>query len=255
MNLFRRLLSTLCLFVLLVLPAASTTVPLTGAGGILSACVPNIVVTDIGTGSGGAVASYTITVPVGGVPSGALIVVSILDNGSSTPGGSVSDTALNTYTAATGTGAAGLGSIRIFFAFNVSALVSGNTITYTKINGASGSLGSAFYATGIKTSATPLDSGASAGATGTSTTPSVTSNAAATTGELFVGWVGLLGTPTFTQPSGWSSPPSAIAGFTLSAQGGNLINAGSTAQTYNPTLSGGAIQWLDLVTAFKNNCN
>jgi hypothetical protein len=148
----------------------------------------------IGTGTG-AGATITVTVPAGGVPAGSLIFVAATDL-ATTAGGSVVDTAGNTYTLISSVarnGAGANGFVRTYYAKNSTALASGNSITLTKVDGTARGAMTALYATGMNTSA-PLDLAVTA--TGSSAAPSVASGAPAVAGELFIGvvnhdeWVG-----------------------------------------------------------------
>lgn len=219
-----------------------------------------ISVTDIGTNSNTSGATVAVTVGVGGVPSGALIVVCICEQGSSTVGGSVADTAGNTYASAVSQtlspGATAF--MNVFYAFNASALVSTNTITYTKQTSGDRTAISAFYATGIQTSPDPLDGAVTASAKGSSSAPSVTSGTPGASGELFVGVVGVSGetTDTFTQDStngAYATPPTRVgtsgAGLDPVVAGGNLVNSGSSAKTYAPSITSRA--WGDVIVGFK----
>lgn len=135
-----------------------------------------ISVTNIGTATGSSGGSLAVTVPAGGVPAGALIVV-VVSEGASTVGGSVADTAGNTYTAVTGVfnnAASASGYGRMYYALNATALAQNNTITFTRQTSGSNAAMSAMYATGIQT-ASALDTAVTNTATGSSTTPSVTS--------------------------------------------------------------------------------
>lgn len=209
-----------------------------------------IVVTDIGNASA-FTTNVSIAVPVGGVPAGALIYVgggagSVLPSASGVTDGS------NTYTKIT-SGGSGSTFIASYFSANATALTSGTniTITVTATSTATIKRITAFYATGIATS--PLDSGVTATASGTSTAVSVTSGAASVSGDLFVGLTVTAAAPVvFTQATGWTSPPDINQSGTApgAVAGGNQVNAGSGALTYNPQWSvQGA--WFANVAGFK----
>lgn len=212
-----------------------------------------IVVTNIGTIQQAAGASAAVTVPASGVPAGALVIV-IAGEDSLTPGGSVADTAGNTYSVgASKANVSGFG--RIFYAWNVAALVSGNSITYTKQTSGDKVAVSACYATGIQTTSDPIDGAFTATASGSSTSPSVTSGTAAVSGELVVGASVALGRDidTFTQDAAYSTPPTAINNAGAGSvnplvAGGNLVNAGTGAKTYAPTIT--SRPWSALIVAF-----
>jgi|SRR5579862_9504143 len=131
---------------------------------------------------------------------------------------------------------------QLVFYFNNSASLSTATITCSWTTSAAWNI-SASYITGQ--SASPLDTAVTNSASGTSTAPSV-SNAGTpgVSGELFIGSV--VASATFTQASGWAAPPNG----TTSIEAGNLVNAGTGNQTYNPTL-GSSVAWTDIIVAFK----
>jgi hypothetical protein len=214
-----------------------------------------IALTSIGSNSGAAVASVAVTVGVGGVPAKSLIVFCSCDASSNGPGGTVADTALNTYTSAVSalnnnTLASGFGTI--FYAWNSVALSSGNTITYTPATTLRNAAVSAFYAAGMANTSNPLDKTASG--TGTSSTPSVTSGVPKYSGELMVGvvsWAGL-GTDTFTQDAtnaAWATPPVQPSTLALAdVAGGTFVRANVSALTYAPAITTHA--WAALSATF-----
>lgn len=214
-----------------------------------------ISVTNIGTNSNSAGATVAITVPVGGVPSGALICFAV-DENSGAAGGSVADTSGNTYNLVSTVGLnndiASNGFGRFYYVQNATALSSGNSITWTKqVSGNQASV-SAFYATGVAT-ASALDASVTATAFGSSTTPTVTSGTPGQAGELFVGALWSKAGGTFTQDSGnsWAIPFNQ-GGATAATQvnGGNQVNAGSGTKTFAPTLSS-SVPWSTGVWGFK----
>lgn len=205
-------------------------------------------------------ATVAATVPVGGVPAGAVICVVVCDRSISSPAGSVTDTAGNTYAAVDGQTLdtdTSKGFLRIFYAFNVSALVSGNTITYTKaVSGSAASI-SCLQITGVDTVA-PLDTGATAKARGNSATPSVTSGTPHGEADAIIGAIGIQGSSgTFTQDAtngAYATPPDAsVTGTTNSdarVNGGSLVHTAATAKIYAPTYSV-AKNWAAMIVAFK----
>jgi hypothetical protein len=213
-----------------------------------------ISVTLISSNNNAVGATISNSVPAGGVPAGALSVTAIMENKNSAPAGSVTDTASNTYIAAVGANpnaATANGFVRIFYAWNVAALVSGNLITYNKVTSGDEANISSIYATGIQNSSDPLDSAASATATGSSSTPSVTSGTPAASGDLFVGTAGLKTNTVFfsTDASGWTSIANE-ANANIVNVFSYQINAGSGTKTYNPVFDGSA-PWAALICAFK----
>ena len=220
-----------------------------------------ISVTNIGVNANTTGATVAITVPAGGVPVGALICLTSSESTNSFPPGSVADTASNTYaeviSARRSDGPTGFGSI--FYAWNVAALVSGNTITYTKVASGARTAISAFYATGILTISDPLDSAATASAFGTGVSPSVTSGTPSVAGDLFVAAVIFGGNHSFTQDTGhgWATPFNESASGATSTDacvdGGNQINPGTGTKIYAPTINN--IDWAALICAFKAAAN
>lgn len=222
-----------------------------------------ISVTTIGTAidAAGSGATLAVTVPGGGVPSGALIFVGCGEGNNATysAGGSVADTSSNTYTEISHSNTSTTDFGQTFYAKNATALSSGDSITFTKQTSGDRAAVSTFYATGIDTSA-PLDTAVTATANGTSTTPSVTSGTPSVSGELFVGFLlEQQNTQLFTQDTGngWATPPDET-GFTTSnlgsdhvcIGGGNQVNSGTGTKTFAPTTSFTA-RWAIFVCGFK----
>lgn len=210
---------------------------------------------DVGTG-----ATIAITVPTA-VSSGSLIVVVTAEGNqtSYTTGGTVTDSAGNSYTEVCHAQTPTTDFGQLFYAKNVSALSTSQTITFNKQTSGDRASLSALFATGVDKSG-PLDSGVTTTSNGTGTTPSVTSNTPTVTGELFVGaTVSQQNTQLFTQDTGnsWATPPDQI-GFTSSNLGsnfvcigaGNQVNAGSAAKTYSPTFSI-SCRWAAMIASFK----
>lgn len=221
-----------------------------------------IVVTNIGTNFSKTVANttaLTVSVPAGGVPAGATIIVGIANSWLSSLG--TSD-GTNVYTDTLTQGlnnTAASGVVYLSYAENVAALVSGNTISITNNSGASRVVvASAFYVTGLATPGPAIDNTVFARAFGSSTTPSVTAAAVpATAGSLIVGIVGTNGPSgdTFTQDSthaAYATPPVRV-GSSGGAQTSNWCVAGgnvvSSAQlTYAPSIT--SRDWGAIIVAF-----
>jgi hypothetical protein len=210
----------------------------------------SVTVTNIGSNSGTAISTLVVTVPAGGVPAKAHIVVCIADNGSSGAGGSVTDTAGNTYLGAGNNGgniynvnSAGATKVTaaVFRERTGLALNQNDTITYTLTTGATAADMSAFYVTGLANVGSDNVSFNNTTATGNSATPSVTSGTPRDFGEFCVGIVGAATVvSTFTQDStnaAWASPPGQISLAGPVLVGGNVVNVGKTALTYAPTFN------------------
>ncbi len=210
---------------------------------------------NIGTGSGGAVAGINITIPAGGVPKNSTIVLVAYDFAGAAPKGSVADTVLNSYSSAISAGAAS--SLNMFYAFNATALTSGQTITYTKGDSVNGAVVSAFYITSVSYGTDPHDAATNASAAGSSTTPSVASGVGAVSNEMLIAAVGYQSAGTFTQDvgNGWAAPPNALifGAGSLSIAGGYLVNSGTGSKTFAPTL-GTSSAWTEIITSFKPMC-
>ena len=200
-------------------------------------------------------ATFSVTVPVGGVPAGSLIVVVNWEQGTATVGTAVNDTAGNSYSkiASLANGANGVASI--WYAWNCLALVSGNTISYTVNNTNDSQAMSAFYATGVLATSDPLDAAVTKSASGTSAAPSLLSGTPSQSGELIVGAVGFAAaSTTFTQDSAdaaYQNFPVAVANATdlAGVGGGAVVNSGSGALTYAPAIT--SAPWVEFVVGFK----
>ncbi len=200
-------------------------------------------VTNIGTGSSVSGANFNIAVPAGGVPAGATIVVFVSDRNGSIGSQAVADSKGNTYTRITSVIAGTSTLCSVYYAYNVSALSSGDTITITKA-ATDRAAASALYVTGIA-SGDPLDSAATNTATVSNGQPSVASNTPGTANDLFLGAVSTPGASgTFTQDSthgAWSTPPDGVSSGSGSSDrqiaGGHLTGSGTSTQTYAPTFS------------------
>lgn len=212
-----------------------------------------IAVTSIGTNSGTG-ATVAITVPAGGVPAGSSIYVYAFEYNGSGGNGTFADSGSNTYSSIGSSTNANNNSGAIFQAFNVTALTSAQTITYTQHGGADFSSISAFYVTGLTTT-NPFDAATLATVNFVSNTNPVanTSGTPAQGGELFIamaGWANV-GTAGYTLDSGngWTTTPPTLketnngGGVFVGVAGGVQINAGTGTKVTQPTfssLSGGA---------------
>jgi hypothetical protein len=248
----------LALLLGLIVPASAQVGPF-GAGPLpfyVTATAPTgIVVSDIGQNSNSSGATVTLTGVT--VPAGSLIVVATLDSNTTVGTGTVTDT-LNTYNVLTHgypNNNDSNGVAEISYSYNVTAL-SNATITYTKIFGFGMASISAFYATGILTT-DPKDTAVTNSATGSSTTPSVTSGTPGQSGELIVGVVfaNSGSSKTFTQDSinaAWTAPPDqTVVHSTVMQIGGNIIKSGTGTSKYAPTISNTAV-WSDSIVGFKH---
>ena len=209
-----------------------------------------ITVISIGTNSGAA--PLSVTVGVGGVPTGAHIFVVVADNGSTQ--GSVADPTLNSYLQAGAAFNTGIG-INTFRSRTGNALTNGQTITYTPGNGTLASI-SAFYVLGLSPQGS--DSSFNNTATGTSASPSVTSQGPPTLKaaeyEFIVGVVGgATLQSSFTQDStnaAWTSPPGQVSLAAPVLGGGNVVLSSSASNlTYNPAFNSSDV-WAASISAY-----
>lgn len=206
-------------------------------------------VTNIGiaTGSG---ATLTVT-PSSAVPAGSLIIIGAQDNGGAAIGSSqIADSAGNSYTLILST-INSPGAMAAWFSTNANGISTSQTITYTKINAINGGCLTTCYvsnAQGFK-----LDSGVTATAIGTSSTPSVTSNLPKDNGEIFFA---LASEDTvalsLSQDSGhgWSAPPNEASGGSNDLMGGSKIPTSRAAQTFSPG-STASVAWTAGIFSFQ----
>lgn len=214
--------------------------------------------TAIGTAESAAGATIAVTVPAGGVPAGALIVVFIGEQ-DTVIGGSVADTAGNTYTAVGGKVNSTPNCYgRFFYAYNVSALVSANSITFTKHTSGSRAVITAWYVTGSQIASDPLDAAVSATNSGNVTSQTVTSGAPSVAGELLVACCCFAGTDTdnLTNDATWSNTPPTSARQTSGGAGnpqiygGRVVEAGTSAHTFTG-VTVASRSWAASVIGFK----
>lgn len=186
-----------------------------------------------------------ISVPAGGVPAGAAIIMLVCDRSATAPGGSVADTAGNSYVSKVGANlnavaANGFGAI--FTTHDVAALVSGNSITYTKsVSGSSVNI-TASYITGAFAGVDPVDSAVTASSSGNSMNPTVTSGVPGLQRDIFIGAIAAIGgSGTFNQDSNWSSGgiTNSVKASTANSTivGGRLISTDALAKTFAPSFT------------------
>lgn len=194
-----------------------------------------IAATNIGTNTNGGTASTSVAISSVTVPAGADILVAVL-MATGFSGLSCSDPTNGSYTQVTSVNLnnASANGTLFLFRFAGSASLSGSTITASWTGSVKGMI-SALYVTG-QASASALDTAVTNTSFGASASPTITSGTPGVSGELLIGAMGNGGGPTFTQASGWSAPFNEIQNPSTLA-GGNKVNSGSSAQTYNPSLS------------------
>ena len=215
-----------------------------------------ISVTTLGTANN--TAGSTLVLSGLTVPAGSFIFVTVRES-AAIASGTISDSAGNTWITipgATSGGAAGFATN--FYTYNSLALSAGS-ITYTKSTTLNGTVLSALYATGVQTSADPLDGAVTAGPTTSASAanpPSITSGTPAISGELFIGVTAssdptTLLTYTTDTGHGWAVPPTFVASTTAlgAVGGGSQVNAGTGTKIFAPTFgtpanSGGTVGWI-----------
>jgi hypothetical protein len=190
-------------------------------------------------GSAVGTSPQSITVGAAGVPTGAQIIVFASDAGSSTTAPTVADTATNTYTkevALSNNGITADGQGVVLRARTGTALVNGNTITYTSPVGSSAVSVIAAYITGLQNAAAS-SGGLSASGSGTAATTGAATPGAAN--DISVGCV----TSNTTQaslvlPAGWNllstaqlTTPALIAGWKPNAPTGTVTFAATLGTT------------------------
>lgn len=207
--------------------------------------------TKVGAGGGGGASTTVVTVGVGGVPAGANIYVGKVEVNSGGPGfftGSCSDSKGNSYANKISVQDISQWSEGATFqARNVTALVNGDTITYSKGNPASYTAMSAFYVTGMVTASDPYDSATAA--TGTNQGGATVSGTPSVAGELFIAVTGFWDDAnssagySLDTSNGWAAPPTFVqdntgGGDFQGVGGGTQVNSGTGTKTTHPTFSG-----------------
>jgi hypothetical protein len=213
-----------------------------------------IVVVSVGSAHMGAPSQNTcsVTVPAGGVPTGALICQNYV-NTQGSPGAQTrtySDSAGNSYAEKIVIANASGGLAAIASTFNCIALVSGNFIKCVLSANTNGCL-SVFYATGIKTTSDPYDSACNASNTGTGISISLASGSPSVANTLLVATICTLSTITgFIDPGGWTAiqaDSSNGTGTNFAIHGGTQV--ASASQAYSPSWTGSS-RWAAVLTGF-----
>lgn len=206
-------------------------------------------IVSIGSNAGTSTSTLSVSVPVGGVPARSMIVVCISDSTGSGAVGSVVDSTSNNYiqkVIGTNGGVTANGYGAIFISSTGNALVSGNLITFTLGAAGNNAAIGAFYVAG----ALSIDGFSSITATGSSAAPSVTSNAPAAPGELFIAMVSSGSAANgFSQDNTnavWGSPIGAVSTGPITLGGGNVVNPSPGALTYAPTFAT-SVAWAALI--------
>ena len=198
-------------------------------------------VTDQGHTSNSSGATLILTISTNAAVGDIMVVTTHETSAASfSTGGSMTDSGGNTYTSithASDNNVANGPHLQIWQSVLTTALTgSSSTITFTKqVSGAVTSM-SAGSATGYS----GIDAAVTNTATGSSTTPSVTSGTPAVANETFFYAIGWNNNRTFTQDSGngWAAP--FTADTTQGANriaGGSLINSGTGTKTASPTFN------------------
>lgn len=212
-----------------------------GAAGSNGPTPPTI----IALGANGGVGNQALTGIT--VSNARILVFTNLATSGGPPTNSVTDTAGNTYTSIVAANPTGILAYQVFEATAVT--LSGGTITCHAQNSAWGFACGAVAVTGSSgrdTAFTP------ATATGSGTSPAVTSNVAVAANEAVIGVVFGDQCGTFTQGSGYANDNSKACdgtSFTLLGSG-HKTNFGTAAQTFNP-IFGTSQNWAATIYAYK----
>lgn len=194
--------------------------------------------------------SISITIGASGAGGAGHIFFVLAMSSAGTTSGSVADSAGNTYSSI-GTslvnGGGGDGIVAFFYCVSPTALTNGQTITYTGSGGATHiSVVDITGASALDTAVTKFGNGTTTG----SAAISLTSGTPAESGELFIGGAGIAtARGEAILPAGWSSPP-AWDGSNSGVNGGNMVNAGSTAQSFDVNWSN-TTRWAAGIIGFK----
>ena len=185
----------------------------------------------------GATLAFTPNGPA--IPPGSCVVFVVCEAGA-TSNGAVSD-GVNTYSlVASQTLGGSSGQLQVFRAYNAAAIGQyGASVTYTKVGSANKCSMSGFAVTNVLSTSDPVDASVTVSGNGTTTTPSLTSGTPSVAGELFVCALGINSTgTTYTQSGGLAAPPdNQINETTCQIAGGSLINPGTSAYVFAPTVA------------------
>ena len=183
--------------------------------------------------------SGTISLTSLSVPAGSLIVAAnaMFSNAGASFSDSNSDSFLNLATATDGAG------VTANYTYNNSATVT----SISKNTNSFSSILAAIAIPGEFTSSAPLDQ--TNNGTGTGTAVSSGSITPTQPGEFVIGVVAFKTAASVTQPGGWTSITTGVTFGGIGLAAAYLIDAGTTAETYNPTLNlSGA--WYAIVGSF-----
>lgn len=199
----------------------------------------------------GPLTSGALTVPAGGVPSGAQINIMTATIEAVT-GLAVTDTAGNTYTEDLADTVHATGNIESHFfrVTNATALVSGNSITVSWTNN-SGVAAIAWYTTGLATT-TPLDQAVIA--EGSSTTPSSGNITTTNNDDIELGVVGVNDAtpPAFTEDANFTSIGNTTGGASnFNIYAAYRIVAATETMDYSPTFDTESQNWHCLIASYK----
>src|SRR5512143_501451 len=222
-----------------------------------------LAVTNIGTATGTAGATLTITLGAGvSVPTGSVVVVGVSEfSTTSTAAGTVTLNVVGSSVFTERVSRAhnnvitnGVGGV--FDVWNSAAISSGSIITYTRNVSASDAAITAFYVTGIQSSADPYDANVGNSNFGNSTAPTVTSGSPTNSGELFVGLVTKNSTiSTYTQATStaWTNTPAPVTATRTGAAiaGGYVIHTSTGTLAFSPTINTGT--WAAFVVGYKSD--
>lgn len=211
-----------------------------------------IAIIPIGSNIGIGVNTVVVTVPAGGVPSGAVIGVVISDT--SNVGGTIADTAGDGFLTLSEQSPGNTVTGTLGYSASGNVLAPGDTITYTLGQAGKSAAVMAFYVTGANIA---LGNGVAeflATNTGTSAAPSEISAVPVQSGEILVAMVASASAVvSFTQDTtnaAWATPPGQVSIITPTLVGGSVINPTLDPYTYAP-LFGASVAWAALMMGVR----
>lgn len=216
-----------------------------------------ITVSTQSTGNSIAGATVACSFPTATV-AGSLIVVGVCERTTAGTAGTVADGPGNTYTKITEkliNNSTANGVAAMYYAYNTAQISTLQKITYTKTQSGVATAVQIVTFTGASTATDPLDTGVTNATFAATSKPSIVCGNPATSGEIHVGLIGILGSAgTFTEAGLWSAIPNEAATGTATtdarADGGNRLNSSTNPFTWSPSFTN-AVAWAGIVTAFK----
>lgn len=210
--------------------------------------------TQLGTAQAwnGAVVTFTL----GGttVAANDYIIVSVVQDSGLDSSGAVTDTALDNFNAGPHCNVGGFETqIRIFYALSPSGLTTGNTVVYTSTGGTPFQGMNVTKVTGLATSSVVDGTSVCASANTTRTDAPSGTVTPSQSGDLFYGVAANHSHNAMTNDAAYGTPPNAsgwASNIGTGAVGGTLVEAGTTAHSFDPTAAS-FTGWASALMAFK----